>query len=315
MGASQLVGPVIPGSGNSVALIHPGGITMQVLVNGLLSGAGIGLLGLAFAIAYTSTGVFHLALGAIYAAVPFVAASLMLRVPAWIAVPTAIVTGGLLSVGCEAVSHWKLTKKGNNQSLQLMASLGLYMIIVQAVAIIWGAQARSLRTQPDFVAFHGFVELTSAQLTNAGASIVASVSFLVWLRFTKVGLKLRALSDDAEELALTGCNVRRLRISAFAASGFLCGIGAIATAYEAGFDPNAGLRGLMLAVVALVIGSRQTYWGPLLGGMLIGILRSEIVWFFPAAWQDPAVFVILAIFLFFRPHGMLGKRDDVEALA
>jgi branched-chain amino acid transport system permease protein len=86
---------------------------MQVLVNGLISGATIALLALAFAVVYRPTRVFHIALAGIYSLVPFVAVTLdNARTPWPICAFVAILAGGVLSVLCEAVNHARLDRKG-----------------------------------------------------------------------------------------------------------------------------------------------------------------------------------------------------------
>jgi branched-chain amino acid transport system permease protein len=84
-------------------------------------------------------------------------------------------------------------------------------------------------------------------------------------------------------------------------------------AYDIGFDANGGLNTVLLAVVAVIIGGRQSFLGPILGGILLGVIRSEVVWFWSARWQEAITFLILAIFLFVRPNGLLGNKMRLEA--
>ena len=65
----------------------------------------------------------------------------------------------------------------------------------------------------------------------------------------------------------------------------------------------------------MIIGGRRTFVGPVIGGLLLGILRANVIWFFAARWQDVVMFTVLALFLLFRPDGLMGKRLRVEAQA
>jgi branched-chain amino acid transport system permease protein len=135
------------------------------------------------------------------------------------------------------------------------------------------------------------------------------------LRFTNLGLQLRALADNPAQLSLHGYNTRRLRLLGFAIAGLLASVSAMLVAYDIGFDAHGGLTTLLLAIVALIVGGRGTWLGPALGGIAIGIVRAEVVWFLSAKWQDALTFALLAMFLFIRPQGLLGRKARLEAQA
>jgi branched-chain amino acid transport system permease protein len=120
------------------------------------------------------------------------------------------------------------------------------------------------------------------------------------------------MADNPVQLALHGHNIRRLRLLAFAIAGFLATISALAVANDVGFDPHGGLPVLLLAIVAMIIGGNTSFLAPVLGGLLLGITRAFVVWFLSARWQDAVVFLLLALFLLFRPHGILGRKLRLE---
>ena len=128
-------------------------------------------------------------------------------------------------------------------------------------------------------------------------------------------MQFRALADNPDELALRGYNIRRLRLLAFGVSGLLGAVSALLTAYDIGFDPNVGLSALLLAVVAVIIGGRQSFIGPVVGGILLGMVRSEVVWILSARWQEAVTFGLLVLFLYMRPNGLVGRETRLEAKA
>ena len=86
-------------------------------------------------------------------------------------------------------------------------------------------------------------------------------------------------------------------------------------AREIGFHPHSGLDTLLLAVVAAIIGGQGSFIGPIIGGLLLGIVRSEVVWHISAQWQDGVTFLLLALFLLLRPQGIVARRARLEAEA
>lgn len=290
---------------------------LQVAINGVISGLVIALLATAFSLVYVPTRVFHVALGGIVAFIPYVALQCQKgAMPVVVQVIAGLAAAMLLSVGCELLNHAGLERKKASSATHMVASLGAYIVIVQVIALAWGSDTQNLlKGLDEVIRFPGDVSLTWTQCVTAVVSILLLGSFHVWLTRTELGLRFRALADNPTELALRGYNTNRLRILAFAMSGAFAGVGAMLIAYDVGFDPHLGLSQALLAAVAVILGGRSSFVGPILGGLFLGILRTHVVWFLSARWQDMATFMVLAAFLFFRPHGMLGQRVRLEAEA
>jgi branched-chain amino acid transport system permease protein len=288
---------------------------MQVLLNGAISGLTLAVLALAFMVVYLPCRVFYLALAGIYALVPYIAlACLKHGWPVWLSVAVALSTGIVVSLMCELLNHAPLEKKRASPGAHLIASLGLYLILVQIVAMVWGNETQVLRSGIDTVYRLGAtITLTRAQVLAGCGSLILLMAFYGWLRFSNLGLQFRAMADNPVQLALHGYNIRRLRLFAFAMAGFLAAVSALAAANDVGFDPHGGLQVLLLAIVALIIGGNTSYLAPVLGGLLLGIIRAWAVWYLSARWQDAVAFLLLALFLLFRPHGILGRKLRLEA--
>lgn len=287
---------------------------MQVLLNGTISGLTLAVLALAFMTVYLPCRVFYLALAGVYALVPYIALSCLHHgCPTWLAVAFSIATGIVVSLLCELINHAPLEQRRGSPGAHLIASLGLYLILVQIVAIVWGNETQVLRSGIDVVYWIGeTIILTRAQMLAGGSSIVLLLAFYLWLRFSNLGLQFRAMADNPIQLALHGYNIRRLRLYAFAMAGFLAAVSAIAVANDVGFDPHGGLPVLLLAIVAMIIGGNTSFLAPVLGGILLGIIRASAVWHLSARWQDAVAFLLLALFLLFRPHGILGRKLRLE---
>lgn len=287
---------------------------MQVALNGIVDGLAIAALAVAWNVVYFPARVFHVALGGIYTAVPFIAWALLQKgMSTPVAVAVAVLAGMLLSLGCEFANHWRLERRGAGAATHLIASLGLYIVIVQAVALIWGTETKALRTGLDNVVNIGNVVATQAQLLSGGVSLALMVVFALWLHKTGMGLRFRALAENPTEFALRGFNVRGMRLMAFGLAGAIAAACALVAANDDGFDSNGGLSALLLAVVAGIIGGRLSFLGAALGGLLLGVARAEIVWFLSARWQEALTFLLLALFIFLRPNGLISRVHRLEA--
>jgi branched-chain amino acid transport system permease protein len=298
----------------TVCAPSPAGAHLQILVNGMISGAAVALMATAFQAVYLPTRVFFVGLAGVYTLAPFVAYSVTtLGGGFMLAVAAALLACIGTSVLCEWGNHARLARREASGSAHLLASLGIYIASVQAIAMIWGNNAKTLKSGIDVTMQLGGVVVTGAQALTFGVALTLLLVFATALHWTGLGLRLRALADNPVQFALLGYDINRHRMMAFAVGGLLAAVGSLVVAYDIGFDPFVGLEALLLAVVAVIVGGRDSFVSPALAAVLNGMIRAQIVWNFGAKWQDVATFMILVVCLFMRPDGLLGQRRRLEA--
>jgi branched-chain amino acid transport system permease protein len=287
---------------------------MQIIINGLISGLVISVVAIGFNSVYLPSRTFYIALGGVYAITPFIAwACLQYKLPLFFAIFLAVSSGIVISIANEYFNHSPLENRKASTGAHLISSLGIYIIIIQVIAIIWGSETKVLREGIDKSFRVGSLIITKSQLISGFVAAFLIAAFLTWLKRNKLGIQFKALSDNPTELALRGFNIKKLRLFAFGLSGFLTAVASLLTAYETGFDPYVGMNAFLLAVVATIIGGQKSFIGPVIGGILIGIIRSQVVWHFSARWQDAFTFLILVIFLYLRPYGITGSKTRLES--
>lgn len=287
---------------------------MQILLNGLIQGLLLALVGAGFALVYNATGVFHVAQGAIFAASPFVLMACMQAGFGWpIGVAASLLSAVGISCLYEILNHGPLAKREASKEIHLIASLGAYIALVQIIAMVWGNETRVLRSGVDATFSFGTVILTRSQLAGGLTAVVLLAAFLIWLKRTDLGLQFRALSDNPIQLSLMGYNIGLLRLAVFGISGLVTAAAALLMAMDVGFDPHSGLQMVLLGMVATIIGGRGSFAGVIVGGILLGVLRSEVVWYGSSRWEEAATFFLLVLFLFLRPQGLFGAAGRLEA--
>lgn len=286
---------------------------MQIFLNGLLQGILFGAIGVAFALVYRTTKVFHLALGGIGALAPYIGLSIIAAgLPGWVAVAFAVFAAACIGVLIDESIHWPFSRKRAPAAVHLIASLGAYLVIVQCIALIWGNETQALRIGVDQTWTALGITLAQTQVLGPALTLTATVALFVWLNVAGRGLELRALADNPVLVALLGRNVRALRRWVFGLSAALAASVSIAQAWDVGFDPHVGLKAVLLGMVSMIIGGSGSFVGPFVGGVLLGVIRAEVVWFGSARWEDAVTFAILALSLFFRPQGIFAQRLRME---
>lgn len=288
---------------------------MQILLNGLLQGFLFGAVGVAFSLVYRTTGVFHVVLGGGIALAPYVVLTATgCGIAPWGAVLLALAVVALLCVLVEETVHWPLTRQRAPSEVHFIASLGFYLVTVQCIALAWGNESRVLRTGADVTWSFGNVILAQRQLVGSLLALGCTLVLLAWLKGANRGVELRALADNPLLVSLLGRNVPVIRRWVFALSGALAAAAALGQSWDVGFDPHSGLKSVLIGMVAMIIGGTGSYVGPLVGGVLLGVLRAEVAWFGSSRWEEAATFALLVVFLFLRPGGIFKRQVRLEAL-
>ena len=287
---------------------------MQIFINGLIQGVLIAMVAMGFSLVYNSTGILHIAQGAVFTVAPFILLSFISAGISIIpSIVTAITVSVVLSLLIEKFNHWPLYQKSNSSQAHFISSLGIYIVIIQIIVLIWGNDTKVLRNEIDIVYSFLTTTLTRSQILGAVVSLFSIGCFFLWLRRSEGGIKFIALSDNPIQLSIMGYDISKMRLLAFALSGIFTAMASLLIAVDIGFDPYSGFKIVLLAVVATIIGGKGSFIGPIIGGIFLGLIRSQVVWYTSAKWEDAAAFLILVLFLFFRPQGIMGEKERLEA--
>ena len=139
-------------------------------------------------------------------------------------------------------------------------------------------------------------------------TVAVTVALLfVLLRYSRLGIRIRAGTLDLETVAALGINVGRLRSFNFAVGAFLAGLSGVLAAGQLGLEPTMGTGLLMPSFIAIIVGGVGSLTGTLLGGLLIGVASGITAVFLPAA-SEAIIYVLMAVVLLLRPRGLLGEE-------
>lgn len=283
----------------------------QFIVNGLISGLMYSLLGIGFALVYNTTKVFHIAAAALYviASYLFWCAFEIFHFPLFLSAVVAIIFTSVVSLLCELLVYRPLHKKKAGDNVCMIASIGLMTILVNVIALIFGNETKVIKTSGSGHIVFCNIILTQPQLYQVFFGVLALGLFAVITNKSMLGVKLRALSCDQNLFNVLGYDIRKVRNQAFILSGLLISLASCLTSNDVGMDPNMGMAVLMNAMVAMIVGGLGRYEACIMGGLLLGVLQASVVYFFSSSWQNAVTFVVLLIFLFLRPQGIIGLKN------
>jgi branched-chain amino acid transport system permease protein len=286
----------------------------QLLANGIVSGCVYALIALGFGLIYNTTRIFHLAHGVIYTATSYFFYLLfrMIGFNLYLGFSISLALCMLFGTLMELFVYYPLYRRKASPGVILISSLGIYIFIVNLIAMLFGNETKILSPGISKTYHVGSVILTRIQLMELFAFVLLFPLYLLLLRRTGIGRIIRALADNPLLITVLGVDIRKIRIFVFAFGSLLAGIAANLVALDVGMDPNVGLEAFLIAAVAVIIGGVGNFNGAAVGALLLGVLQNLMVWKISARWTDTLVFAVLILFLLFRPQGILGGRRRLE---
>lgn len=284
---------------------------LQFIVNGLITGLLYSLLAIGFALVYNTTKVFHLAAAGLYvvAAYAFYSFVSLLHFPILPGAVMAIAVTMGFSLLTEVLVYRPLGRKKAKSNVSLITAVGILTILVNLVALLYGNAPKvvdnSLKTTYTF----GDLILSQPQAWQAGIGLISVIGFITFIHKTSWGRRFRAISDDDTLFSSLGYSVSGTRRVAFLLSGAFIALSSCLNVYEVGMDPNMGMNILINAMAAMIIGGIGRFDACVLGGLALGLVQSLVLIQLPSSWQSGVTFLILMLFLFFRPQGIAGYKQ------
>lgn len=283
----------------------------QFLLNSIISGSIYTLIALGFSLIYSTTKFFHFAHGAVYTFGPYFAYlfTVILQIPLFISIPLAVVSSAIIGILTELLIYKPLRRKGTTPLILLLSSLGIYIVLQNIISMIFGDDTKTLRSG---IVREG-LEILGARITPIQITIIIVSMFLLivcWalMKYTKIGTAMRAVASDPDLALVSGIDSDRVILFTFALGSALAGVAAILVSFDINMTPTMGMNALMMGVVAVIIGGVGSILGAALGGFLLAFAQNFGVWKISSQWQDAIAFIILLLFLLYRPYGIFGKK-------
>ncbi|MGA2043537.1 MAG: branched-chain amino acid ABC transporter permease [Roseiarcus sp.] len=290
------------------------GVALQLLFTGLGIGAVYALVALGFVLIFRATNVVNFAQGefSMVAAYLMVVFAVDLGWPYWLSFLVAIVGMALLGAIFNLGVYYPLR---NRTFLPVIIStIGASIFLSNTVLALYGPQPQVLPGWFDTPGLQlGPVYLDSQYLLIIGVTI-ALVAFQYWFfERTLLGKKLQATSQDKEMAALLGIPVARMIMITFVYSAILGGVAGILVAPVLFVSIQMGSAIALKAFAATIIGGFGDVAGAIAGGLALGIIETFGAAYISVPFKDAFAFLVLILFLAFRPQGLFGERVAEKA--
>ena len=193
----------------------------------------------------------------------------------------------------------------------LVSAIGVSFVLMNAGVFWMGTYPLNFPEliPPDNLTPGTAVALTYRHVMVLVVTLPVMVALTVFVRYTSLGKAMRATAQNPTAAQLMGINVDRVISATFAIGGALAGAAAVVyglynntVGYQMGFQTG------LYAFTAAVLGGIGNIPGAVLGGVIIGMVRSLGSAYVGEQWSEALIFAILIVILIFRPNGLLGAR-------
>ncbi len=283
------------------------------LLNGLQIGSIYALVALGYTMVYGIVKLINFAHGEIImvgAYMTFLATPLLYQagLPLWLAVILSIVVCVTLGIVIELVAYRPL--RGAPKLCSIITAIGMSLLLQNLFMLIFSPNPKPMdkifSTTPILL---GEISLTPTTLLTIGCSVVLMLALQFFVKTTKSGRAMRAVSEDTGAARLMGINVNRTISLTFAIGSGLAAVGSLFyVAQYPQIDPMMGSLLGLKAFVAAVLGGIGILPGAMIGGLVMGLAESLTKAYISSQLSDAVVFGILIVVLLFKPSGILGKN-------
>ncbi len=284
---------------------------VQYVFAGLVVGAIYGVVGMGYTGVYNVTRIVNFAQGdfAMIGALGAIAAY-EAGAPLSAAVAIAVVAVALLGLLVERLA---IRPARAEEGRGIIITLGVGACLQGLAVMVWGTDARAL---PAFsgerpIALAG-ATITPQALWVLGTTLALMLGLQVFFRATYLGKAFRACAVNPYAARLVGIGVPSMHVIAFVLSGALGAVAGIVVAPIVLAQYDTGIPLGIKAFVACIIGGLGNATGAVVGGLVLGVLEAMATGFGSSGYKNAIAFVLLLVFLLFRPRGILGELDRAD---
>jgi branched-chain amino acid transport system permease protein len=282
------------------------------LVNGITLGMLYILVALGLNIILGLMGVINFSHGAFFMLGAYLMYQFNGMLGFWPAILVAALLVGLLGMAFESTLIRPLYKRIPEYTLLL--TFGTALIFAQIVRKVWGDDAVRVDTPayiPQSINLGGlqFPFYKDVFLVLLTVVILAGVWLL--LNKTNIGIIIRAGTRDAEMVKILGINMPLMFTLVFGIGSLMAGLAGALAAPIYAIQPSLASQWIVLTFVIVIVGGIGSFWGAIVGGLLIGILSSLMALLWPPA-VDVTAYILMGIILLVRPRGLFGVEGLFE---
>jgi len=284
----------------------------QLLINGLIAGAIYALVASGFSLIYSVCKFVHFAHGVVIALSGYFLYFLfsIVGLNFGFSIILAIIFASFSGFLINQIVYRQLRKRKAGNTILLIASVALLIFFESLILILFGADVKTIgyiKIAKGIEIFKAII--TPLQIVIIAVSIILLVVLFLFMKKTKIGKAMRAVADNKDVAEIVGISSEKIYSWSFIIGSAIAGIAGILVGLEQNLEPTMGTNLIIKGFTAAIIGGISSVPGSILGAFLLGFAENFGIWFLPSGYKDAIVFIILFIFLLFRPQGIIANQS------
>lgn len=229
----------------------------------------------------------------------------------FVGIVAAILVGAILGAVVEKVVFLQLRKRTKEQWIMnsFLLTVGLSVIIINGVQIIWGTNFKGITRYWNIppIDILGITVSVDRAVVFVIAMLTMAV-FWYFLRWTRTGRAIRAVSQDETGALMVGIDMNRIQVLTLALSSALAALAGASLLFMFPSYPTVGLKPLYVAWYIVILVGMGNVAGALVGGFMVALLQTMTSYFIGPGWEDviPTAFVMLILLI--KPSGLFGSE-------
>ena len=289
------------------------------IIFGVTIGVVYGMVALGISLIYSGLDIVHFAHGEIYMFGAFFGLVLAkdMSIPYPAALIGAMILAGLMGMLIERVFYRRLTRSGGGYTVagmgMIICGFGMSVALMNVAFLIWGADAEPFSIDLGMPLQIADIFIPQSYLLTAVVSFALMGLLHFFLKYTKIGLAVRAVAQNKDIAYLMGINVPIFISLIFGLACALAAAAGVLIGPMQSVQVEMGYLMLMKAFAAAVVGGFGSLPGALLGGILVGIFENLGAAYISPSHKDIYAFLLLILVLMIRPSGLFGIEAKVKA--
>lgn len=288
----------------------------QQLISGLAVGCVYALIALGYTMVYGILRFINFAHGGIFTwgsyfgwmAIGALIGMGMPTGPAFIlATAIAAAMTALLGVCIEKIAYRPIRHAGFLPPF--MTSLGVSLFLMYGAMILWTPNTQSMVQLFGGKNFTiGGVTISYLQITMLATTVVLTTALSLFIKKSRMGMAIRATSQDQNAASLMGINLDTVISVTFAIGSGMAAVGGmLVSTYYSSVYPTMGWMAGLKGFVAAILGGLGSLSGAAIAGVVIGLAENLAAGYIDAGYKDAIAFIILILVLLVRPQGLFGS--------
>lgn len=284
---------------------------LQALWGGVLAGSVYGLMAIGLTLIWGAVRLLNLAHGALYVVGAYAAWTVInvAGLPLGLAIPSAVIAAAAVGLLMHVFTIRPMLGSEGWDSASLIATVGVGIALQAVALLLFGPQVKKI---PPLI--EGSLVTLGVRISLQGVVVVAVsaaslAALYVYLRYSRQGMAIRAVSQSMDAAGLVGVPVERTFGIVMMISAGLAGLAGVMLSSIFFLSPSSGFTPMIIALLVTIFGGLGSVKGTIVAAYVIGIFEASIQVFAGPGYALPALFLFIIAVLIIRPNGLYGVAE------